>query len=138
MNLIVYFERNKDILNIVNKYKDEYQANIYEIETTSSIGFFTKLKNEDIGIKRCNLNLKEYENIILITGLWHNQLPTPVRKFLEQSTGRIKNITYILYNKNKEDKPKIFDEMDKILNLRRNKSFFVELFKKEIIVRVYQ
>ena len=32
----------------------------------------------------------------------------------------------------------IFDEMDKILNLRRDKSYFITLSKKEINVRVYQ
>lgn len=138
MNLIVYFGDDKNILNIVEKFRKEYNAEVYKIETTSPISFFTKLKNETVSIKRCNLNLFQYNEIILISLLWHNQIPSPVIRFLEQSTGLIKRVTYVLYNNNKDDKPKEFDKMDRILNLRRNKSYFVTLNKKEINVRVYQ
>lgn len=138
MNLIVYYEKNKDILNIVSKFKNDYSADTYEIQTLNSVGFIDKLKNNRLPIKRCNLNLLNYENVILITSLWHNVVPSPVIRFLEQSTGRIKKITYVLYNGNKEDKPREFEKMDKILNLRRDKSYFVSLNKKEITVRVYQ
>ncbi|MBR3660940.1 MAG: hypothetical protein IKN63_03440 [Bacilli bacterium] len=138
MNLIIYYGNSKDILNIVEKYKKDYNASIYEIETINPVGFFTKLKNEMVSIKRCPLNIGEFDNIILISELWYDKVPSPVIRFLEQMTGRIKNIMYVLYNKNKDDKPKEFDKMDKILNLRRLKSFFVTLDKKEIRVRVYQ
>ena len=138
MTLIVYFEKSREILNIVAKYQKDFSAEVYKIETTSPIGFMTKLKNQMVDIKRCNLNLQGYDNIILISSLWHNEVPTPIIRFLEQSTGRIRNITYVLYNHNKEDKPDEFDKMDRILNLKRNKSFFVTINKKEINVRVYQ
>ena len=138
MNLVIYYEKKKDILNIVNKFKIDYNADVYQIETLESVGFLTKIKNNPVSIKRCNINLLNYNTIILISSLWHNKVPSPVIRFLEQSTGKIKNIIYILYNNNQEDKPKEFDKMDKILNLRRNKSYFVSLDKKEIHVRVYQ
>jgi len=138
MNLVVYYGKTKDILNIVSKFKKENDASLYEIETTTPVSFITKFKNERVSIKRCNLNLSAYDNIILVSGLWHDVVPSPVIRFLEQSTGRIKKITYVLYNNNREDKPLEFDKMDRILNLRRYKSFFVTLYKKEIHVRVYQ
>ena len=138
MNLIVYYGRDKNILNIVSKFKKDYNAQTYEIETINQVSFMTKLKNERVSIKRCNLNLLEFDEIVLITSLWRDKVPSPVIRFLEQSTGRIKKITYVVYNNNKEDKPKEFDKMDKILNLRRFKSYFVTLYKKEMHVRVYQ
>ncbi len=138
MNLLVYYDNSKSILNIVEKYRKEINSQVYEIETINKVGFIAKIKNNDIPIKRCNLNLMKFDSIILVTPLWNNKIPSPVKRFLEQSTGRIKNIEYVVYNYNKEDKPSVFDEMDKILNLRRNKSYFVTLNKKEINVRVYQ
>lgn len=138
MNLVIYYGRSKDILNIVSKFKKDYNASLYEIETLTPVNFITKLKNESVSIKRCPLNLGEFDNIVLVSELWHDKVPNPVIRFLEQMAGRIKNITYVLYNNNKEDKPLEFDKMDKILNLRRSKSFFVTLYKKEIHVRVYQ
>ncbi len=138
MNLIVYYSKNKDILKIVSKYKDTYDADLYEIETINNVNLLNMITNSDISIKRCNLNLTNYKSIILISPLWFNKIPSPVIRFLEQSAGHIKNITYILYNKNKKDKEKEFDKMDRILNLRREKSYFVSLNKKDIHVRVYQ
>ena len=70
--------------------------------------------------------------------MWHDVVPSPVIRFLEQAVGKVKKVTYILYNNNKEDKPNEFDKMDKILNLKRFKSFFVSLNNKSIKVRFYQ
>lgn len=137
-NLIVYYSKNKDILKIVNKFIDLYNATTYEIETLEKVSFMQKLKGENVSIKRCNLNLLSYQNIILISPLWFDKVPTPVIRFLEQATGHINNIIYVLYNNNKEDHAKEFDKMDKILNLRRDKSYFVSINKKDIHVRVYQ
>ena len=137
-NLIVYYSKNKDILKIVNKFIDLYNATTYEIETLEKVSFIKKLKGENVSIKRCNLNLLSYQNIILISPLWFDKVPTPVIRFLEQATGHINNIIYVLYNNNKEDHAKEFDKMDKILNLRRDKSYFVSINKKDIHVRVYQ
>lgn len=137
-NLIVYYSKNKDILKIVKKFIDLYNATTYEIETLEKVSFIKKLKGENVNIKRCNLNLLNYQNIILISPLWFDKVPTPVIRFLEQATGHINNIIYVLYNNNKEDHAKEFDKMDKILNLRRDKSYFVSINKKDIHVRVYQ
>ena len=141
-NLVIFYSKNKDILKIVSKYKEMYNASVYEIQTKNNISFFDKLSSTYLGskisIKRCNLNLIEYDNIILISPLWFNKIPNPVIRFLEQSTGKIKNINYILYNDNKKDYPSEFNKMDKILNLRRDKSYFVKVNKDDIHVRVYQ
>ena len=137
-NLIVYYSKNKDILKIVNKFIDLYNATTYEIETIEKVSFMQKLKGENVSIKRCNLNLLSYQNIILISPLWFDKVPTPVIRFLEQATGHINNIIYVLYNNNKEDHAEEFTKMDKILNLRRDKSYFVSIKKKDIHVRVYQ
>ena len=100
MNLVVYYDNSKDILQIVEKFRKDYNASVYKIETIDKVTFFTKLKNEKVSIKRCNLNLLKFDNIILISSLWHNELPSPIIRFLEQSAGKVKNITYVLYNKN--------------------------------------
>lgn len=138
MNLIIFYDHNKDILDIVNKYRKVYNATIYEIKTLESIGLKEKIFNTKVNVARCNLNLLNYETIILISPLWFNKIPSPVIKFLEESTGKINNIIYLLYNYNKKDCPKEFEKLDRILNLRRAKSYFVSLSKKEIHVRVYQ
>ena len=137
-NLVVFFGRNRSILNIVSKYKNVYKASLYEIEIKEEISFLDKLLNKKINIEKCNINLNNYENIILVTSLWFNKIPSPVIRFLEQSTGKINNIIYVLYNNNKEDYPKEFDKMDRILNLRRKNSYFVSIDKNDIHVRVYQ
>ena len=93
------------------------------------ISYFSFFKNQLI---------KNKIFIILISNLWFNKIPNPVIRFLEINTGNINNIVYVLYNDNKEDHPEEFDKMDKILNLRRDKSYFVSLDKKDIHVRVYQ
>lgn len=140
-NLVIFFSRNKEILKIVSKYKEIYNASVYEIETTNNINFFNKLTStflsNSINIKKCNLNLSNYQNIILISPLWFNKIPSPVIRFLEMQTGKINNIIYVLFSKSL-DNPSEFDKMDKILNLRRDKSYFVSLDKNDIHVRVYQ
>lgn len=137
-NLVVYYSQNKDILNIVKKYQNIYQSNSYQIETINRVSFLDKLFNNKLNIKSYNLNLNNYQKIILISPLWFNRVPSPVIKFLEENTGKIVNIVYVLYNNNKKDKPKEFDKMDKVLNLRRDKSYFVSINHKDINVRVYQ
>ena len=138
LNLVVYYGRDKDILKIVYKYKNEYAADVYQIKTLKDVTLMNKLTNSNINIQRCNLNLKNYERIILISPLWFNKVPLPVIRFLEQGIGRINKIVYILYNKNKADKPMEFNKMDRILNLHREKSYFVKLTKDSINIRVYQ
>ena len=138
MNLIIFYDHSKDILSIVNKYRKAYNASVYEIKPTSSISFFDKFLNNPKNDLRCNLNLLDYQTIILIIPLWFGKVPSPVVKFLEEQTGKINDIIYLFYNNNKGDKPKEFDKVDRILNLRRSKSYFVTLNKKEIHVRVYQ
>lgn len=141
-NLIVYYGSDKNILKIVGKYKEMYNASVYKIKTLNNVSFIDKLKSSYNGkvieIERCNLNLLNYQNIILISPLWYDKVPSPVTRFLEIEAGRINNIIYLLYNENKDDKPKEFDKMDKILNLRRDKSYFVTVNKNDIHVRVYQ
>ena len=142
MNLIIFYDHSKDILNIVNKYKNEYNASVYEIKTNELVTLKDKIAssyfNKPINVFRCNHNLLNYENIILISPLWFNKIPGPVIKFLEEQTGKINNIIYLLYNYNKKDQPQEFNKLDQILNLRREKSYFINLNKKEIHVRVYQ
>ena len=138
MNLIIFYDHSKDILSIVNKYRKAYNASVYEIKPTSSTSFFDKVLNNPKNVLRCNLNLLDYQTIILIIPLWFGKVPSPVVKFLEEQTGKINDIIYLFYNNNKGDKPKEFDKVDRILNLRRSKSYFVTLNKKEIHVRVYQ
>lgn len=138
MNLIIFYDHSKDILDIVSKYRKVYNASTYEIKTFESIGLKEKIFNTKVNVVRCNLNLLNYETIILISPLWFNKIPSPVIKFLEEGTGKINNIIYLLYNYNKKDYPEEFEKLDRILNLRREKSYFVSLSKKEIHVRVYQ
>ena len=138
MNLIIYYSKEKDILKLVSQYKNTYNADTYEIETSNDVNFMTKFTNSNVPIKKCNINLKQYDNIILISPLWFNKVPSPVIRFLEQATGHINNIIYVLYNYNKNDQPKEFTKMDKILNMRRDKAYFVRINKKEINFRNYQ
>ena len=138
MNLIIFYSKEKDILRIVSQYKNTYNAEVYEIKTSINVNFWTKYKNEEVPIEKCNINLKQFDNIILISPLWFNKIPSPVIRFLEQATGHINNIIYILYNYNKKDYPQEFSKMDKILNMRRDKSYFVSLNKKEVNIRTYQ
>ena len=136
VNLIVFYD-GENIRKIVGKFQADFNAQVYRIETLEPVGFFSKLKNEKVAIKRCNLNLLGYDNVIIISPLWYNKVPGPVLRFLEQATGRVKNVSYVLYNNNKKDCPNEFDKMDRILNMRRGKSSFVTLDQKEIHVRVY-
>jgi len=138
LNLIVYYGREKDILKIVYKYQKDYEATVYEIKTLKEVSLINKLTNSNINIQRCNLNLMNYERVIVISSLWFNKVPLPVIRFLEQSIGRINKVVYVLYNKNKADKPMEFNKMDKILNIHREKSYFVNLTKDRINFRVYQ
>ena len=43
MNLIIFYDHSKDILDIVNKYRKVYNATIYEIKTLESIGLKEKI-----------------------------------------------------------------------------------------------
>ena len=142
-NLIVFYGE-KEILPIVKKYQNMYQSHIYQIKVKNSQdkGFINRFKitylNEKIAVERCPFDLLKYDNIIVISTLWFNELPKPLIKFLEQQAGRIKKVSYVLYNNNKKDREQEFQKMDRILNLRRDKSYFVSITKEDIHVRVYQ
>ncbi len=139
-NLVVFYGQSKEIKKIVARYREIYQARVFEIETENFYGFFEKLSNDknSVHLKKSNINLANYNTIILVSSLWHDKVPAPVLRFLEQQTGKIRSIIYVLYNKNREDRQEEFDKMDKILNLRRDKSYFVSINGKDIHVRVYQ
>ena len=141
-NLIVFYGKGRNIKKIVAKYQEIYNATTYEITTQEKVSFLDKVlstySNSKIAINRPTIALNSYETIILVSNLWFDKVPNPVLRFLEQQTGKIKKIVYILYNNNKDDRQEEFDKMDKILNLRREKSYFVTVHGKDINVRVYQ
>ena len=141
-NLILYYGDSLEIKRIVKKYQDDYQARIYKIESVKKVSFLDKIKSvymgENIPVKRCTINLSNYDTIIVVSGLWFNKIPVPVVRFLEQQTGKIKKVIYVLYNRSNEDYANEFNKMDRILNLRREKSYFITFKGKEMNVRVYQ
>ena len=137
-NLVVFFGKSKKVQMIVSKYQEMYNAKTYEIETIKKVGFMDKFTNNKIEIHRCNLNLANFERVILVSEMWHDKVPFPVLRFLEHQTGKINHIIYVLFNKNRDDRPEEFDKMDKVLNLRRDNSYFVTFNKKDIHERVYQ
>lgn len=78
---VVYMikEKNFDVLKIkpVNDYSDDYQKVVDDDEAKMNM-------NEIIEIKNINVNLDEYEKVLLGTGVWWYKITPAIRSFLNK------------------------------------------------------
>lgn len=72
-------KKNFDVLKIkpVNDYSDDYQKVVDDDEAKMNM-------NEIIEIKNINVNLDEYEKVLLGTGVWWYKITPAIRSFLNK------------------------------------------------------
>lgn len=127
--LVVYFSRLGYTKKVAYSKANELNANIIELTTNenikNTIGFLWcgrygmhkwRMKINDI-----NIDLKKYKTIIIVTPIWVFDMSSPVRDFIYKYKKDINNVEYIFTHFMKCDFISKADNIDKILNIKRNK-----------------
>ena len=119
--LLVYFSRKGLVKRLVNDYEFKPDTDILELEPVKSykgpIGYIRgrldSLNNKIPEIKQCSCDLKNYDRVMIVGGVWSTNICGPILAFMKQNKGKFKNVEYIAIAKRRivsfED---IFSAMD--------------------------
>ena len=128
-NIVVYFSRMGYTKKIAYEEADKTGAEILEIKakekTENTLGFWWcgrygmhkwKMPIEDI-----NVELKQYKKVIIVSPIWVFDISAPIREFCYKYSKDIANTEYIITHFMKADFKNVADELDGILNKKREK-----------------
>ncbi len=144
-NLVVYFSRMGYTKKVAYEYANRTGADIYEVKTTEKIdgtfGFWWcgrfGMHRWEMPIEKISVDLSLYKQVTVCSPIWVFSLSAPIRSFLKQAKGKIKNVNYIFvhYTNGKYENVAVLadDILDvkhgKLINVRckqGNFSFFKE------------
>ena len=124
--LVVFYSRRGIARRIANDYHSYKNADVIDLRVKRNYqGSFGYLKSRSDSIKKYlpeledyDTNLDKYDKVIIIGSIWSNSICNPILSFLSQNKGKLKNIEYILINKNKlRDLSSLLQELDYTSNV---------------------
>lgn len=148
-NLVVYFSRMGYTKKIAYEKANELGASILEIKTkektSGTLGFWWcgryVMHKWRMPIEDINVNLKEYKHIIIVTPIWVFNISAPIRDFCYKYSKDINSVEYIFTHYMDAKFINVADEIDKILNVKRNKFTTIcirlgKVVKKQSLINV--
>ncbi|MEZ0536670.1 flavodoxin family protein [Caldicellulosiruptoraceae bacterium PP1] len=101
--LIVYYSltgNSEKIANYLSTLIDSDTERIQDLTNRKGIIAFLRSGYEALykkcpNIKKLNADVKNYENVFVITPIWAGNIASPVRTFLVENINSIKNLTLI-------------------------------------------
>lgn len=126
--LVVYFSRMGYVKKAAYEYADKIGAAVYEIKSTEitegTLGFWWcgryGMYRWDMPIVHPILDLSAYDEITVCSPIWVFSIAAPVRSFLKQSRGKIKNVNYIFVRHTSGKCENIAKEADEILGIKHS------------------
>lgn len=126
--LVVFFSRTGYVKKIAYERANRTGAEVYEIKTSEktdgTLGFWWCGR---FGMHRWNMptenvpfDLSAYDEITICSPIWVFSLSSPVRNFLTQAKGKIKNVNYIFVHYTNGSYKKVAEAADGILGIKRN------------------
>lgn len=128
-NIVVYFSRLGYTKKIAYEVSNELGCDILEIKTKYKIntvsGFWWcgrfGMHKWDMEIKNIDIDLKKYNKVILVSPIWVFSVSAPIRCFIHKYKNEINNVEYIFTHFMNVSFKKVADELDKILDKKRQK-----------------
>lgn len=119
--LVVYYSRTGNTRVLANDISRELHCDIEEISTTASYSgfwgiqraFFHALFKRNPIIKRLNKNIDEYDLVIIGSPVWFNNIPGPIRSFLERYQNDFNSVAFFLSQQNSSSSKHSFESMRK-------------------------
>ena len=127
--IVVYFSRMGYTKKIAYEKANELGADIIEIKTKEkidgTIGFWWGgrygMHKWNMDIEDIDINLKKYHKVIIVSPIWVFSICAPIRCFCYKYAKDIKAVEYVLTHFMSVKFESVANEMDKILNKKRNK-----------------
>lgn len=127
--LVVYFSRMGYTKKVAYEEANKTGANIIEIKskerTENTLGFWWcgryGMHKWNMPIEDINVDLKEYKKIIIVSPIWVFSISAPIRAFCHQYSKEINKVEYIFTHFMNARFENVADELDKILNKKREK-----------------
>lgn len=128
-NIVVYFSRMGYTKKIAYEIADNLGAEIIELKTKekteNTTGFWWcgrfGMHKWCMNIENIDVNLKEYENVIIVSPIWVFSICAPIRDFCYKYSKDINNVEYVFTHYMRSTFLNVADEVDKILNKKRKK-----------------
>ena len=127
--IVVYFSRMGYTKKIAYEKANEHGADIIEIKakekTDGTTGFWWcgryGMHKWNMDIENIDFNLKKYHKVIIVSPIWVFSICAPIRCFCYKYAKDIKAVEYVLTHFMSVKFESAANEMDKILNKKRNK-----------------
>lgn len=128
-NIVVYFSRMGYTKKIAYEIANNLGAEIIELKTKerteNTIGFWWcgrfGMHKWCMNIENINVDLKEYENVIIVSPIWVFSICAPIRDFCYRYSKDINNVEYVFTHYMRAKFLNVAEEVDKILNKKRKK-----------------
>ena len=143
--LVVYFSRMGYTKKIAYEEANKTGADIHEIKSTemteNTLGFWWcgryGMHKWNMPIEEIDTDIKSYKKIIVVSPIWVFSVSAPIRSFCYKYSKEINSVEYIFTHFMNVSFENVADEVDKILNQKREKftSICVRLGKK---IRTYE
>ncbi len=138
--LVVYFSRMGYTKKIAHEEANKTGADIIEIKSTerteNTLGFWWcgryGMHKWNMSIEDINIDIRSYKKIIIVSPIWVFSVCAPIRNFCYKYSKDINSVEYIFTHFMNVSFENVADEVDKILNQKRQKftSICVRLGKK--------
>ena len=123
--LVVFFSRMGYVKKQAYEEANRTGASIYEIKSTErtegTLGFWWcgrfGMHQWAMPIEPVNIDLSHYEHVTICSPIWVFSLAAPVRSFCKESSGNIKEVSYILVHHTRGKYLNAADEMDHLLGI---------------------
>ena len=127
--LVVYFSRMGYTKKVAYDKANKLEADILELETNelteNTKGFWWcgryGMHKWRMPIKDINIDIKKYKNVIIVSPIWVFSVASPVRDFCYKYLSEINNVQYIFVHFMNSSFKNVADELDRILNKKRDK-----------------
>ncbi len=118
--LVVYFSRMGYVKRIAYEEADKIGACVYEIvateKTDGTAGFWWcgryGMLRRDMPIEKCAADLTKYDEVVVCSPIWVFSIAAPVRAFLRQARGKLKNVRYVFVHHTNGSYKKLAQEAD--------------------------
>lgn len=126
--LVVYFSRLGYTKMIAYSKANKLKADILSLETDeltqNTKGFWWcgrfGMHKWRMTIKDIDIDIKKYKNVIIVSPIWVFSIAAPIRDFCYKYSGDINNVQYIFVHFMNSSFKNVADEVDKILNKKRD------------------
>lgn len=126
--LVVYFSRLGYTKMVAYSKANELKADILRLETDelteNTKGFWWcgrfGMHKWRMTIKDIDIDIKKYKNVIIVSPIWVFSVAAPIRDFCYKYSRDINNVQYIFVHFMNSSFKNVADEVDKILNKKRD------------------